>query len=165
MLIDQLIDELGAITISKPAFKGELYKAKNLLLLKPHTFMNLSGESVVSVANYYKIDNDAIAVAHDELDIPLGSIRLKIGGGSGGHNGIKSIDSHIGNDYIRLRLGIGRPEHKSAVTGYVLGDFAKEQTPCLEKILETATKIAQDLPHSDLPEIRQKYQLKQPICS
>jgi PTH1 family peptidyl-tRNA hydrolase len=162
ILIDRLIDKLKANDISKTQFKGELYKSGNLLLLKPTTFMNLSGESVRAVTDYYKIDD--ITLFHDELDIPLGTIRLKRGGSSGGHNGIKSIDQHITNEYDRVRLGIGRPEFKDQVTSYVLSDFSKEEEECLNKVLDKAFDIALDLQELDLKEINQKYRLKQSIC-
>ncbi len=162
MLIDRLIDELKAVNITKSTFKGELYKTTNFLLLKPLTYMNLSGESVVSVKNYYKVDE--IVIFYDDLDIDFGSIRIKNGGGSGGHNGIKSIDQYIGNDYDRVRLGIGRPEFKGQVTAHVLNDFSKEQQPCLEKILTKAIEIAKDYPSLELKELISKYVSKKSIC-
>ena len=164
MLIDKLIDELNAQNISKSQFRGELFKSKNLLLLKPSTYMNLSGESVVAVKNYYKIDNEDIFVFHDDLDLSLGSIRIKKGGGSGGHNGIKSIDQHISNEYYRIRMGIGRPQDKESVINYVLGDFKDEQIACLDKIIETSSKIAQQLTQKSIVEIKKLYQLKKSIC-
>jgi PTH1 family peptidyl-tRNA hydrolase len=162
MLIDKLVDELKATDISKSTFRGQLYKTKDFLLLKPLTYMNLSGESVKSVADYFKIED--IVVFHDELDIPLGSIRIKNGGSSGGHNGLKSIDAHIGADYDRVRLGIGRPEFKSDVTNYVLGDFAKSELECLNRVIKTATLIAKDTLTLDNKELMQKYSLKKSIC-
>ncbi len=163
MVIDKLIDNLNATNISKSSFKGELYKTKNLLLLKPLTYMNLSGESVINVVNYYKIEN--IVVVHDELDIPLGSLRVKLGGSSGGHNGIKSIDQHFGNEYERLRVGIGRPEFKSDVVKHVLSDFSKNESECLKKVIESASKISQDMANLEIKEINQKYSLKKSICT
>ena len=164
MLIDKLIDELNARNISKSQFRGELFKSGNLLLLKPTTFMNLSGESVIAVKNYYKIDNEDIFVFHDELDLPLGSIRIKIGGGSGGHNGIKSIDQHISNEYYRIRMGIGRPIQKQDVVNYVLSDFEKSESECLNKILDLSSKIALKLSDLTIDEIKREYQLKRSIC-
>jgi PTH1 family peptidyl-tRNA hydrolase len=162
MLIDKLVDELKAINISKSTFRGELHKTKDFLLLKPLTYMNLSGESVKSVADYFKVED--IVVFHDELDIPLGSIRIKNGGSSGGHNGLKSIDAHMGAEYDRVRLGIGRPEFKSDVTNYVLGDFAKSEHDCLNEVLKIATLIAKDTPTHDNKDLMQKYSLKKSIC-
>jgi PTH1 family peptidyl-tRNA hydrolase len=139
MVIDSLTEELSPTPINKAAFRGELAKTNDLLLLKPHTYMNLSGESVRAVYDYYKPDD--IIVVHDDLDLPMGALRFKRGGGHGGHNGLKSIDKHLFNDYIRVRLGIGRPEHKSDVSNYVLHDFPKSQQACLNTII-TKTKEA-----------------------
>jgi PTH1 family peptidyl-tRNA hydrolase len=95
------------------------------LALKPQTFMNLSGQAVAAAARFHKIDLDQIIVFHDELDLFPGKVRVKTGGGAGGHNGLKSIDAHLGNGYRRVRMGIGHPGHKDIVTPWVLGDFAK----------------------------------------
>jgi len=111
MVVDKLISNLEAHDISKKEFKGELYKSSNILLLKPQTYMNLSGESVVRVCNYYKIEIDDVIVIHDELDIDFGKIKIKKGGSSGGHNGIKSIDKHCTNEYLRVRVGISTYQH------------------------------------------------------
>ncbi|AIF81077.1 peptidyl-tRNA hydrolase [endosymbiont of Acanthamoeba sp. UWC8] len=94
-----------------------------ILLLKPQTFMNNSGTAIRECANFYKILPQDILVIHDELDLETGKIKIKIGGGSGGHNGLKSIDQNIGNNYYRLRFGVGKPEHKSQVSDYVLHNF------------------------------------------
>lgn len=162
MVIDKLVDELKAVNITKSSFKGALYKTPHFLLLKPFTYMNLSGESVHAVKSYFKIED--VVVFHDELDIPLGSIRIKNGGSSGGHNGLKSMDTHIGNDYDRVRLGISRPEHKSDVTKHVLGNFSKEQSNCVEKIIERACEIAKETPTLENKELIQKYVSKKSIC-
>jgi PTH1 family peptidyl-tRNA hydrolase len=95
------------------------------LVLKPETFMNLSGQSVVAAARFHKIDPADIIVLHDELDLPPGKVRVKKGGGAGGHNGLRSIDAHLGPEYWRVRLGIGHPGDKALVTAWVLSDFAK----------------------------------------
>jgi PTH1 family peptidyl-tRNA hydrolase len=162
MVIDKLVDDLKAINITKASFKGELYKTPHFYLLKPMTYMNLSGESVQAVASYFKLEE--IVVFHDELDIPLGSIRIKHGGSAGGHNGLRSLDSHIGNDYDRIRLGIGRPEHKSDVTKYVLGNFSKEESPCVEKVLDRACLIAKETKSLDTKALIQQYVSKKSIC-
>lgn len=120
-------------------FSGEIASGtinqEKVLLLKPQTFMNLSGQSVQAAASFYKIPVENIIVFHDELDIQPSKIRMKRGGGSGGHNGIKSIDQHIGPDYWRVRLGIGHPGDKDLVSPYVLGDFAKADQNWLEKFI------------------------------
>ncbi len=99
---------------------------KDLFLLKPQTFMNLSGESVQAAAGFYKIPPEHAVVFYDELDLPAGKLRVKQGGGNGGHNGLRSIDAHLGPDYWRVRIGIGHPGDKERVTGHVLSDFSKE---------------------------------------
>ena len=94
--------------------------------LKPQTFMNLSGNAVQAMAAFYKIRPENIIIFYDELDLAPGKLRVKQGGGANGHNGLKSIDAHLGKNYWRVRMGIGRPEDKERVTGYVLGNFAKD---------------------------------------
>ncbi|MFN3198402.1 MAG: aminoacyl-tRNA hydrolase [Bradymonadia bacterium] len=127
MLIDQLADDAG-IQASRSKFKG-LYgtgsiSGESVALLKPQTFMNLSGQSVSPARSFFDVEFDDILVIHDELDLPYGTVRLKLGGGHAGHNGLKSIIAQLGTrDFARLRMGIGRPE-KGAVNRYVLGDFA-----------------------------------------
>ena len=113
---------------------GELAGEK-VLLVKPQTMMNLSGESVGEAMRFYKLVPGDIAVFYDELDLAPGKVRVKTGGGSGGHNGIKSIDAHCGKEYARVRLGIGHPGDKARVTGHVLGDFAKADHEWLDPLL------------------------------
>lgn len=97
--------------------------------------MNLSGQSVGEAMRFYKLALDDLVVIYDELDLPPGKLRVKTGGGSGGHNGIKSIDAHSGKDYRRIRIGIGHPGVKELVTGYVLGNFAKADAEWIEPLL------------------------------
>ena len=106
--------------------------------------MNLSGESVLLVKKFYKIDNQDIIVIHDDIDLNLGSLKFKQGGGNGGHNGLKSIDSLIGNDYHRIRIGVGRPKDKKEVIDFVLGDFEEEELKKLEPVLENVEKAIFD---------------------
>ncbi len=108
---------------------------QTFLILKPSTYMNLSGESVGEAMRYYKLEPADVIVIHDDIDLVSGDVRVKQGGGHGGHNGLKSIDAHIGKDYWRVRLGVGRPEHKGEVTDYVLGNFAKADKKWLEPLL------------------------------
>lgn len=109
---------------------------EKVLLIKPQTFMNLSGEAVGQALRFYKLTTADLIVIYDELDLQPGKVRIKTGGGSGGHNGIKSIDAHCGKDYRRLRLGIGHPGHKERVNHHVLGDFAKADHQWLDPLLE-----------------------------
>ena len=109
---------------------------EKLLLLLPDTFMNKSGRTVQEAANFYKLDAGNIVVFHDELELPPGKLRVKIGGGNAGHNGLRSISAHVGNDYKRVRLGIGHPGDKNLVEPYVLQDFAKDEWPWVEALCE-----------------------------
>lgn len=111
-----------------------------LLLLKPQTFMNLSGRSVGSAATFYKLLPADVLVIHDELDLPFGRIRFKLGGGHGGHNGLRDITRQIGEGYLRLRLGIGRPEGNLDPVDYVLAPYGKEDQPVLAAQLDNAVK-------------------------
>jgi len=142
--IDKLLSNLNFTTINKPIFKGELFKSGEYLFLKPSTYMNNSGESIQAVKNFYKIENDNIIVIHDDLDLKLGALKFKRGGGSAGHNGLKSIDKHIGNDYHRIRIGIGRPEGEIKVIDYVLGKFKEEELKKLEPTLNNVQKAVFD---------------------
>ena len=107
-----------------------------VLLLKPSTFMNESGRSVGAACRFYKIDAEDVFVLHDELDIVLGKLRVKTGGGLAGHNGLKSIAQHIGPDFCRVRIGIGHPGDRGRVTGHVLSDFSKADGELVEKIVD-----------------------------
>jgi len=114
--------------------EGRLGREK-VILLKPETFMNLSGQSVGEAMRFYKLYPEDITVFHDELDLIPGKCRVKIGGGHAGHNGLRSIHQHIGPEYQRVRLGIGHPGDKSKVSGYVLRDFAKSEAGWLDDVL------------------------------
>ncbi len=105
------------------------------ILIKPQTFMNLSGQAVGEAMRFYKLVPSDLVVIYDELDLLAGKVRVKTGGGSGGHNGIKSIDAHCGKDYRRVRIGIGHPGIKEMVTHHVLGNFAKADADWLEPLL------------------------------
>jgi PTH1 family peptidyl-tRNA hydrolase len=112
---------------------------EKVILLKPQTFMNRSGDSVQQVAKFYKIDVADVIVLYDELDLAAGKVRVKVGGGNGGHNGLRSIDPQIGLNYKRVRLGIGHPG-KENVTHHVLGDFAKAEHSWLDPLLDAIGK-------------------------
>ncbi len=110
--------------------------SERVLLLLPGTFMNESGRAVEEAAHFYKIGLDGIVVFHDELDLPPGKLRIKSGGGVAGHNGLRSISAHLGNDYRRARIGIGHPGVKELVHSYVLSDFAKSEREWVETMCE-----------------------------
>ena len=125
------------------ATEGKL-EGESVLILKPGTYMNESGRSVGEALRFYKLELDDVVVFHDELDLAPGKVRVKTGGGVAGHNGLKSLTAHIGNDYVRVRIGIGHPGRKEAVSGYVLHDFAKADHAWLEPLLGA---IAEAAPH------------------
>jgi PTH1 family peptidyl-tRNA hydrolase len=123
--------------------------SEKVTLLKPETFMNLSGQSVGEAMRYLKLAPDDIIVFHDELDLAPGKVRLKTGGGHAGHNGLRSIHGHIGPDYDRVRMGIGHPGHKDAVAGYVLRDFPKADADWLDDELRGVSDGIVDLVAGD----------------
>lgn len=145
-------------------FNGELFNGtvngEKLLLLKPQTYMNDSGKSVQAAAAFYKIPLDQIIVIHDELDLLPGQIRLKQGGGAGGHNGIRSIDQMCGPEYHRIRFGIGHPGHKDRVHGYVLSNFTQDEMMLVEPLLAELANIAPALAPLKPNEIQNKMALK-----
>jgi PTH1 family peptidyl-tRNA hydrolase len=106
------------------------------LLLLPGTYMNESGRAVAEAAQFYKLPVDAVTVFHDEIELPPGKVRVKTGGGIAGHNGLRSISEHIGNDYRRVRIGVGHPGHKDRVEHYVLSDFAKSERAWVEAVID-----------------------------
>src|SRR3981081_4546461 len=121
---------------------------ERVVLLRPSTFMNESGRAVQEAANFFKLAAGEIIVFQDELELPPGKVRVKVGGGIAGHNGLRSISSHIGNDYRRVRLGIGHPGVKELVHSHVLSDFAKSDRPWVEALIgagaDNAALIAVD---------------------
>lgn len=120
-------------------FQGLLSEGRlgqeRIALLKPETFMNLSGQSVGEAMRFFKLEPADVVVFHDELDLAPGKCRVKLGGGHAGHNGLRSLHAHIGDAYVRVRLGIGHPGHKDKVAPYVLSDFAKAEQDWLEDLL------------------------------
>ncbi|MEM1101828.1 MAG: aminoacyl-tRNA hydrolase, partial [Pseudomonadota bacterium] len=117
-------------TVSEGMLGGQ-----RILLLKPETFMNKSGQSVGEALRFYKLEPGDVTVFHDELDLAPGKLKVKRGGGHAGHNGLRSLHAHIGEDYARVRLGIGHPGHKDAVPGYVLRDFPKADGAWLDDLM------------------------------
>ncbi|HEV2505649.1 MAG TPA: aminoacyl-tRNA hydrolase [Mesorhizobium sp.] len=127
-------------------FQAEIAEGRlggeKVLLIKPQTFMNLSGQAVGEALRFYKLDATAVTVFYDEIELPAGKIRVKIGGGSAGHNGIRSLDQHIGNNYRRVRIGVGHPGAKEMVHGHVLGDFSKADQEWLDVLLNSMADSA-----------------------
>jgi len=135
------IDEIARAHRASPfrrRFQGEAaevsFGTERAILLKPQTFMNESGRSVAEAQRFYKIALSDVIVCHDELDLAAARIRVKLGGGNAGHNGLRSITAQCGNDYRRVRLGIGHPGDKALVHAYVLNDFAKSEEPWVEDL-------------------------------
>ena len=152
MAIDAIADEHGfgpwRQNFQAQVADGRL-GAHKVLLVKPQTFMNLSGQSVGEAMRYLKLAPEDIWLFHDELDLAPGKIRAKHGGGHGGHNGLRSLHQHVGDQYNRVRLGIGHPGHKDRVSGYVLHDFARADQAWLDSLLAAVAREAPRLADGD----------------
>ncbi len=160
-VIDELKQQFSHAVFDKK-FKGLVTRARiggeDAILLKPMTYMNLSGESVGPAAGFYKIPPEDIIVVHDELDIEPGRIKLKKGGGHGGHNGLKSLVKHLPNaNFTRVRLGIGRPPPRWETANYVLGKFTKQEQPIIEEVIRSATKAVEVILEEGLPSAMKEY--------
>ncbi len=142
MAADALADKYG-VGGWKNLFQSQIHSATidgaTVFLQKPQTYMNLSGEAVGAAMRYYKIPVENVIVIHDEIDLPFHTARIKQGGGSGGHNGLKSIDQHCDKNYWRIRLGVGHPGDKDRVSDHVLSDFSKDEHAELEDWLQDLT--------------------------
>lgn len=152
MAVDRIADDHG-FAPWRGKFQGKMTEGviggEKVLLLKPETFMNLSGQSVGEAMRFYKLDSTDITVWHDELDLAPAKVRVKAGGGHAGHNGLRSIHQHIGPHYDRVRLGVGHPGHKDRVAGYVLSDFAKADAEWLDDVLRGLSDGAPQLAKGD----------------
>ena len=152
MAIDA-IDAVASFPLPRARFQGWATEgrvgAEKLLLLKPATFMNESGRSVGEALRFYKLDISALTVFHDELDLAPFKVKVKTGGGTAGHNGLRSIEAHVGNGFRRVRLGIGHPGHRDRVTPYVLGNFAKAEMDPLADMLGAVAAEAEWLAQGD----------------
>ncbi|MBT8471121.1 MAG: aminoacyl-tRNA hydrolase [Marinicaulis sp.] len=152
MAVDAIADANG-FGPARQKFQSEMREGflegpggrEKAIVLKPQTYMNESGRAVRKALDFYKLEPADFVVFYDELDLAPGKLRVKVGGGAAGHNGIRSIDSHVGNEFRRVRIGIGHPGDKSKVTGHVLGDFAKSDAEWLEPLLEAIAKAAPHL--------------------
>ncbi|WP_109077770.1 aminoacyl-tRNA hydrolase [Aggregatibacter kilianii] len=148
-LMDRLARRFNVILNTESKFFGYTARAmingNEVRFLVPTTFMNLSGKAVGALANFYRIKPEEILVLHDELDLPPGSVKLKLGGGHGGHNGLKDIVAALGNNnnFHRLRIGIGHPGHRDLVAGYVLNKPSPSEREALDKALDEATDCVQ----------------------
>ena len=152
MALDRIAEDHG-FSPWRRGYQGQVSEGRlgseKVVLLKPETFMNLSGQSVRAAVDFFKIDLADITVFHDELDLAPGKCRIKQGGGHAGHNGLRSIHAHLGEAYGRVRLGIGHPGHKDAVAAYVLHDFAKADQDWLDDLLRGISDGAQALAEGD----------------
>jgi peptidyl-tRNA hydrolase, PTH1 family len=146
LVVDRLASRAG-IALDTAKFEGRFgagrLGAERVLLLKPETYMNLSGQSVGAAARFYKVAPTDVLVVHDELDLPFGRLQLKSGGGTAGHNGLRSILAGLGEEsFARLRIGVGKPEGKQKVVGHVLSSFSAEERGLLPELLERAADAA-----------------------
>jgi len=153
--VDSLCNKYGLSLKENNKFYGIAGKVNiaghNIWLLKPQTYMNLSGKSVASLANFYKIDTDEMLVVYDELDLPVGNAKLKKGGGHGGHNGLRDIIAATGSkDFNRLRLGIGHPGHKSKVVSWVLNRASKDDEISIDMAISKGIEVIEYLLEGEL---------------
>ena len=154
MAADVIAAAHGFAAPKKP-FRSELREGRigkhRILILKPQVFMNRSGEAVAEALRFYKLDLDALTVFHDELDLAPMKVKVKVGGGTAGHNGLRSIDQHLGPEFRRVRIGIGHPGNKDLVTPHVLGNYAKAEMEPLSDLLAAIAAEAQWLADGDDP--------------
>jgi PTH1 family peptidyl-tRNA hydrolase len=148
-IIDKLAAELDVSNFREKfqGLVGETYiKDEKVFLLKPQTYMNLSGNSIAEVVKFYKIDPvEDLIVIYDDMDMELGRLKIKRKGSAGGHNGIKSIISHIGQEFIRVKCGIGRAKTKEETVNFVLGKFSKEEREVVDELVDRAAKASKSL--------------------
>ena len=166
MAIDEIADAYR-FPAYRAKFQGLLSEGvingQKVALLKPQTFMNNSGQSVAAAAKFFKISPDRIIVFHDELDLEAGKLRVKTGGGNAGHNGLKSIQSHLGTpDFVRVRMGIGHPGDKNRVHGYVLSDFAKAEKDWVDAMNDGIADHIALLVQDDAPAFMSKVAMGMP---
>lgn len=152
--VDQLARRYGGQFRPEAKFFGEICRVQigdqDVWLLKPGTFMNRSGRAVSALLNFYKISMAEMLVVHDEIDLPPGDTRLKVGGGHGGHNGLRDIIPAVGKDFTRLRVGVGHPGHKDKVADYVLGRASRAAQEAIEASLDRAEGVIEDVVAGDL---------------
>ena len=148
------------IEVNKKKFKGlygtGMIEGEKVILLKPQTFMNLSGESVKEVVDFYKIENDDIIVIYDDMDVELGTIKIRKKGGPGSHNGMKSVVQYLGTDFARIRVGIGKPEDEDFIR-YVIGPIPEEEKEMLDKSTTTAKDAVVEIIKSGVDNAMNKF--------
>ena len=160
MVIDEITKSLATSNIQKSNFHSTLEKSSYDLFSKPTTYMNNSGMAVQAIKEYYKLGIEDIIVIHDDIDLPFGTVKFKIGGGHGGHNGLRSIDAHIGKEYTRVRIGVGKPQDKADVANYVLNNFSKEELNKLPDIIAHTMNAIKALKSEDIEQVKSKFTLK-----
>lgn len=160
MIIDEMIKNQSVSNITNKNFQSLTYKLNSNIYSKPQTYMNNSGEAILNIANYYDIENHKIIILHDDLDLAFGTVKFKLGGSHGGHNGLKSIDKHIGDDYLRVRVGIGKPQNKSLVANYVLSNFSQEEFQNLDGIISHTIDAIEALQKDSLEVVKSDFTLK-----
>ncbi len=145
-------------------YKGEIATATicmhKVIVVKPQTFMNKSGECVSQVVNFYKVPPKNVIVFYDDLDLPIGKVRVKIGGGNGGHNGLRSMDSYVDKNYVRVRIGIDHPGDKNQVSTYVLGKFTPDETQIIDSVTQDIADYVDLLIDNNVGEFMNKLALK-----
>ena len=163
MAVDAIAETHG-FSPEKKGFQGWIREGRigshKILLLKPATFMNESGRAVGEAMRFYKIDTSDVTVFHDELDLAPFKVKVKTGGGTAGHNGLRSTEAHIGNPFRRVRIGIGHPGHKERVTGHVLGNYAKAELDDLADMLGAIAAEAKWLADGDAPRFMSEVALR-----
>ena len=163
--VEEVARRYGGSFRAEKKFFGELAKVNiegsDIWLLKPQTFMNRSGQAVKSLLSFYRIKADQLLVAHDEIDLPPGSIKLKTGGGHGGHNGLRDIISQLGTkDFHRLRIGVGHPGSKDQVVDYVLHSASKAERSLIDTDIDDAVRILPELARGELEQAMHKLHSK-----
>lgn len=162
--VDELARRAGVAFKYEKRFDAEVCKislvGNDIWLMKPQSYMNLSGGPIRGVLDYYRLRAEKLLVAHDEIDLPTGTVKLKTGGGHGGHNGIRDVIQHCGRDFARLRLGVGHPGQKDKVTGYVLKKASSDVEAAILKNVDEAADVMDLLVESGLSAAMKKLHTK-----
>ena len=162
-VIDSMVDNNPLFAKQKfkncDVWRGNLF-GKKVLLVKPQTYMNLSGQAIGAICRYYRIDTKQVVVIHDELDFDVGEVRLKNGGGAGGHNGLRSIIRDLDGDFARIRIGIGRPHGKISGADFVLSRFDTSQEIAIDRAIEDSVKLIEEIIDSGVAKTLQRINKK-----